>query len=66
MQTAADFTLMAENCATAAQAASNRDEQLELVLMSAVWRNEALRVTLGDQANLLWRSPFAEDEIPLL
>lgn len=63
MQTAADFTLMAENCATAALAATDRDEQLELILMSAVWRNEALRMRFGDQAAMLRQCPISDDHL---
>ena len=63
MQTEADFTLMAENYATAALAATEQDDRLEYVLMSAMWRNEALRVHLGDQAWLLRRCPFEEDQL---
>jgi hypothetical protein len=63
MQTEADFTLMAENCATAALAATDADDRLEFVLMSAMWRNEALRVQLGDQAWMLRRSPFEQDQL---
>lgn len=63
MQTAADFTLMAENCATAALAAEDRDEQLEFILMAAVWRNEALRARLGKQAPMLRHCPISDDQL---
>jgi len=65
MQTAADFTLMAENCATAALAATDRDEQLEFLLMSAVWRNEALRVRLGEQAMMLRQCQISDDPMKM-
>lgn len=63
MQTAANFTLMAENCATAALAATDRDEQLELILMAAVWRNGALRARLGEQAPMLRQCPISDDQL---
>lgn len=65
MQTAADFTLMAENCAIAALAATDRDEQLELLLMSAVWRNEALRMQLGERAPMLRQRLNDNDPVEL-
>jgi putative AlgH/UPF0301 family transcriptional regulator len=63
MQTEADYTLMAENCATAALAATEADDRLEFVLMSAMWRNEALRMSLGDNAWLLRRCPFEREQL---
>jgi len=63
MQTEAEFTLMAENCATAALAATEQEDRLEYVLMSAMWRNEALRMHLGDQAWLLRRCPFEPEQL---
>jgi hypothetical protein len=63
MQTEADFTLMAENCATAALASLEQDTRLEFVLMSAMWRNEALRMSLGDHAWLLRRCPFEPEQL---
>ena len=63
MQTEADFTLMAENCATAALTSLEQDTRLEFVLMSAMWRNEALRMSLGDHAWLLRRCPFEPEQL---
>jgi hypothetical protein len=62
MLTMFDYELKAENCAAAALASLNLDDRLEYIRMSAVWRNEALRVTLGDQAEMLWQYPVPDDQ----
>jgi hypothetical protein len=36
---------------------------MEYIRMSAVWRNEALRVDLGDRAILLRLCPFTEEQL---
>ncbi len=66
MLTMLDCELKAENCAAAALASRNLDDRLEYIRMSAVWRNEALRVTLGDQAEMLWQYPAPDDEDPFI
>lgn len=63
MQTEAEFTLMAENWATAALASTEPDDRLECVLNSAIWRNEALRLRLGERAWMLRTSLFDDDQL---
>lgn len=63
VQTSADYLLAAENCATAALTATNRDDRLDFILMSIVWRNEALRLKLGDRAELLGQCQIDHDPI---
>lgn len=62
MSNAHEYELKAENCATAALASHDRDQCLELLRQSAVWRNLALRLQLGQRAVLLNLCQFNDDE----
>lgn len=63
MDSAAEYQLKADNYAAAAQVATHADRRLELMRLSAVCRNRALRVRLGSQAYVLNRCPFSRDQL---
>lgn len=63
MQTMMEYELKAQNCSAAARVSLNIDDRMEYIRMSAVWRNEALRVDLGDRVILLRLCPFTEEQL---
>jgi hypothetical protein len=63
MLTATEYKLKAENYAAAAQTVDNDDLRLELMRISAAYRNKALRIQLGKQANVLRRCPYPRDQL---
>ncbi len=63
MLTATEYKLKAQNYAAAAQTVDNDDLRLELMRVSAAYRNKALRVQLGKQASVLRRCPYSRDEL---
>ncbi len=62
MLNAHEYELKAENCATAALVAHDRDQSLSLLRQSVVWRNLALRLQLGKRAVLLNLCQFTDDQ----
>lgn len=63
MESAAEYQLKADNYAAAAQVAMDVDRRLELMRLSAVYRNKALHVHLGRQAHVLRRCPFSREQL---
>jgi len=63
MLNAHEYELNAENCATAALGSRDRDEGLEFLRQSAVWRNKALHLLLSSRADLLDVCPFSDEQL---
>ena len=63
MVTVEDCILKADNYAVAAQGAK-REESLIYIRLSAMWRNRALRLKLGDRARECLRpTPLVSDRL---
>lgn len=63
MLSALEYELKAENYAAAALAAEDENVRLELLRISATFRNKALWIQLGPQAGVLRRCPFTRDQL---
>ena len=63
MLSAAEYLLKAENYAVAAQTAQSLDQKTACIHAAAICRNKALRIVLGNRADVLRRCPFSRDEL---
>jgi hypothetical protein len=63
MGSSAEYELKAENYAAAALVARDEEHRLQLIRLSAICRNKALKEKLGRQARILNRCPFTREQL---